>query len=977
MNRSFGRSLLAMFALVASLGIVSVLCVPTRALADVPRMPDVTEQMSDPAYWYDKVGNPNAVLADAEQIAAINAAILSDSATNMNDLAAQQEGSFDGVAKAQALKNAAEEDAQYFYNGMWARYLWDEAEQRGVYLSTWEEAREKLYGPMIDNAYDSDATTDMPYRFGICTTRTCVRSFPSDARVLDAPDDPDFDYQYQTMVRVGEPLVIDAESDDGAYYHVAASCTWGWVAACDVAVCASKAEWLDAWQFDAAQTLVVLDDKVVTEESAYAPAVSQKMLPMGTCLKLATPEEYGGGQLLSDVNRAGYNCHVVWMPIRNEDGSYARQLALISEHCKVSEGFLPLTYANIAKVALNQLGDEYGWGGMLSSDDCSGYVRDMYKCFGLELARNTTWQAAQPVRSYSFEGMDTAQRTELIGGLPLGTVLFFSGHEMLYLGSEGDNLYVISSVSSASLDGASVSRLRGAIINTLDVRRGRAYGFATWLDQLSSANIPYLWPDQDPDVQDVAYECTSGADAQWLKGSASGLTFVFDRNSNGASTLDHFEGLVVDGKEAQRDVDYTALWGSAIVELAPGFLESLEAGEHSLVARFDDAQDCAVSFATQTQEAPQTHAVLVGATDGGFVGVSTGVAEEGTTVTVTCTPQEGFFVQQVTCATSEGGVELAKVDETTYTFAMPAADVTVQAQFAPAPATDAQVRYQVHVQTYGTLDWASDGAEAGTTGESKRMESVRIELVDAPCEGSLEYRAHVQGIGWEKSWRKDGALSGTEGKSKRLEAIQVRLTGQMAERYDVWYRVHAQTYGWLGWAKNGDGAGTVGFSKRLEAMQVLALPKGSDAPGDTAGPLQVASVYRTHVQGTGWLGWVIGDAQSGTTGQSKRLEGINLKLADSPYEGSIQYRTHVQTYGWEDGWRADGAMSGTEGQSKRLEAIQIRLTGQMAEHFDVRYRVHVQGIGWMDWVSNGKTAGTTGQAKRLESIMVQLVPKAT
>ena len=37
----------------------------------------------------------------------------------------------------------------------------------------------------------------------------------------------------------------------------------------------------------------------------------------------------------------------------------------------------------------------------------------------------------------------------------------------------------------------------------------------------------------------------------------------------------------------------------------------------------------------------------------------------------------------------------------------------------------------------------------------------------------------------------------------------------MADKYDIYYRVHAQDYGWLGWAKNGSSAGTEGLSKRL------------------------------------------------------------------------------------------------------------------------------------------------------------------
>lgn len=132
--------------------------------------------------------------------------------------------------------------------------------------------------------------------------------------------------------------------------------------------------------------------------------------------------------------------------------------------------------------------------------------------------------------------------------------------------------------------------------------------------------------------------------------------------------------------------------------------------------------------------------------------------------------------------------------------------------------------------------------------------------------------------------------------------------------------------------------------------------------------------YRTHVQTYGWQGWKTNGMESGTTGLSKRLEGIEIKVSDPYVSGGITYRTHVQTYGWQ-GWKSDGAQSGTTGEEKRLEAIQINLTGDMAEKYDVYYRVHAQTYGWLDWAKNGESAGTAGLAKRLESIEIKLVLK--
>ena len=59
------------------------------------------------------------------------------------------------------------------------------------------------------------------------------------------------------------------------------------------------------------------------------------------------------------------------------------------------------------------------------------------------------------------------------------------------------------------------------------------------------------------------------------------------------------------------------------------------------------------------------------------------------------------------------------------------------------------------------------------------------------------------------------------------------LTGEVANYYDIYYRVHAQSYGWMNWAANGQKAGTTGLAKRLEAIQIVLVKKTDKAPGAT------------------------------------------------------------------------------------------------------------------------------------------------
>ena len=137
------------------------------------------------------------------------------------------------------------------------------------------------------------------------------------------------------------------------------------------------------------------------------------------------------------------------------------------------------------------------------------------------------------------------------------------------------------------------------------------------------------------------------------------------------------------------------------------------------------------------------------------------------------------------------------------------------------------------MQNIGWQNAVVDGATAGTTGQSKRLEAIKINLQNQDYSGGIQYRTHIQNIGWENSWKSNGTVSGTSGRSLRLEAIQIKLTGEMANKYDIYYRVHAQNFGWMGWAKNGESAGTAGYSYRLEGIQIKLVKKGAAAPGST------------------------------------------------------------------------------------------------------------------------------------------------
>lgn len=237
----------------------------------------------------------------------------------------------------------------------------------------------------------------------------------------------------------------------------------------------------------------------------------------------------------------------------------------------------------------------------------------------------------------------------------------------------------------------------------------------------------------------------------------------------------------------------------------------------------------------------------------------------------------------------------------------------------------------------------------------------------------IVYSTHVQTYGWQSN-KSNGQTAGTSGEAKRMEAIKIQLsnTGYTGS---VQYSTHVQTYGWKDWVADGAIGGTTGEAKRMEAIQIVLVTKGGSAPGATTQAyVQPLTQYNTHVQTYGWKGNVYGGGYGGTIGEAKRMEAFRLKLTNQPYSGGIKYQAHVQSAGWQ-GWKENDAVAGTTGSAKRLEAVKIELTGQMAQKYDIYYRVHAQTYGWLGWAKNGEIAGTTGLAKRLECIQIVLVKK--
>lgn len=129
---------------------------------------------------------------------------------------------------------------------------------------------------------------------------------------------------------------------------------------------------------------------------------------------------------------------------------------------------------------------------------------------------------------------------------------------------------------------------------------------------------------------------------------------------------------------------------------------------------------------------------------------------------------------------------------------------------------------------------------------------------------SVCYEAYIQNTGWQPMVC-DGAVAGTTGQSLRMEALSIVTFGTRG----ICANAHVQNIGWQGQVCASDGSiltvGTTGQSLRMEA---LTLQPGIG---------QVCA--NAHVQNIGWQGMVCGsEVTVGTTGQSLRMEAIQITV---------------------------------------------------------------------------------------------------
>lgn len=381
-------------------------------------------QMTDANYWLKQLSSSSNItkeLLSQDEITAYNNKITgSYSSTKVMDVCSIADSATGTYVKA-LIANYANINKYTVYN-----------EITKTALSS-NDKNNILANRNLDNI-----PTTVDVQFGIVTTQTWVRSYPTN----HFSNNYDMDRFQETALILGEGVVVYHSSLDGLWYFVQAENYNGWVEAKNIGLC-SKEEMVNFVKPE--NRLLVINNYVMIEDMCARMSVSFPLEEeLATTYKISFPKRTGEG-----------NLELVSLEVEKAND--------------YSVGYLEYTYENVFKQAFKLLGIDYSWGDKtLVGRDCSSTMNAIYKCFGFMMPRNTSNQVAIPGYGKKISGMTN---TNMLTYNP-GTMIFTSSHVMLYIGAdENGTAYLLHNTNAGngecilqSLNSYGTSKINGVLV---------------------------------------------------------------------------------------------------------------------------------------------------------------------------------------------------------------------------------------------------------------------------------------------------------------------------------------------------------------------------------------------------------------------------------------------------------------------------------------------------------------------------------
>ena len=248
---------------------------------------------------------------------------------------------------------------------------------------------------------------------------------------------------------------------------------------------------------------------------------------------------------------------------------------------------------------------------------------------------------------------------------------------------------------------------------------------------------------------------------------------------------------------------------------------------------------------------------------------------------------------------------------------------------------------------------------------------------------SLSVKVSIAGVGWKKASLNSAGTkySYTAASGKYIQAVCITPSSALKSALKTagisfYYRASSKYLGTLGWAKAAQIAGSTG---QACAMKKFTLKIASAIPGSSENHYISQPIVTYKVKKVGNSSFQSsksnGSTAGSTTSSSYNVGILAAKIATtSSPSGSLKYSVRATKADSSSSWKAwksnyASSSSGVYG----LRAVRMKLTGDMADYYDVYYRVYVRGYGWLGWACNGQKAGLGGLDGYISAIQIKLV----
>lgn len=398
---------------------------PDASLSEKQLQTDVIgmeERFLTPSFWIEKTTDRDELVLSARQIDALNKNSFATDETMVELSDYPDELSADKLTTAIRAISRVPDTPRYYADGKlltegnYARY----------------EASLNLQAIADNN----------PVEFGLVVQRANMRSYPTDDAIYKAPTPDDLDRFQENGLFPADVVAVLHTSSDGEWRLVQSFNYLAWVRAAAVAI-GDRQTILDYSKRP--DFVVVTGSKAFTNFNPEQPALSELQLDMGVRLPLATREAIGDNL----YGQNPYASYAIVLPVRDESGRLQLRPALVARSQDITVGYLPYTRENLISQAFKFLGERYGWGHSYNARDCTGFVSEIYKTFGVFLPRNSGDQGRSDIGvNIRFDETALADtKIKALQKLQVGDLIYIPGHVMIYLGEIDGNPYVIQDVS--------------------------------------------------------------------------------------------------------------------------------------------------------------------------------------------------------------------------------------------------------------------------------------------------------------------------------------------------------------------------------------------------------------------------------------------------------------------------------------------------------------------------------------------------